>query len=331
MFFALASLGLPGLANFVGEFLIFLGAFRVFPVLTIIATVGAVFATVYALWMVYRTFHGTPAPEKRLAESDVREMAVLSALGATLLWIGFFPQTVLNTAGPALDGLQSEAGITIGISSRPAADRTMEAAVSESVTSATGARPAERLAYIRAIRFARRNAVGRDVPTAAELRRNDVDHSRERPSPGARTVIGIGGGSNRMGQVSAYVNSAWAIVLYLFFILFIVGMMVMVPRFLGERHRERATEHPYESGIESTGSARIRVDVQFYLVAVVFLMFDVETAFILSWAIAFKRLGWGGVAAIVVFIGLFALMLVYLVRVGALEWGSRARERKRKW
>ena len=113
MFFALASLGLPGLANFVGEFLIFLGAFRTYPVLTIIATVGVIFATVYALWMVFRTFQGAPAAEKRLADLDLREIAVLGALGAALIWIGFFPQSVLNTASPALQGLQTEAGLNL--------------------------------------------------------------------------------------------------------------------------------------------------------------------------------------------------------------------------
>lgn len=118
MFFALASLGLPGLANFVGEFLIFLGAFRVYPVLTIIATVGVIFATVYSLWIVYRAFQGAPAPNRHLSDLTVREIAVLGALGAALVWIGFFPQTVLNTASPALRGLQNEAGLTV--TERPA-------------------------------------------------------------------------------------------------------------------------------------------------------------------------------------------------------------------
>ncbi len=133
-----------------------------------------------------------------------------------------------------------------------------------------------------------------------------------------------------MEQANAYVVPVWAIAVYLLFVLIIVGIMVILPRFLGERHRERATNLPYESGVASTGSARIRIDIQFYLVAVVFLIFDLETAFIFAWAIAFKRLGWAGVLEIVIFIGLLALVLVYLWRVGALDWGKKARERRRQ-
>lgn len=133
-----------------------------------------------------------------------------------------------------------------------------------------------------------------------------------------------------MEQASAYVAPVWAIAVYFLFVLVIVGIMVVLPRFLGERHREQSTNLPYESGIVSTGTARIRIDIQFYLVAVVFLIFDLETAFILAWGIAFKHLGWPGVVEIALFVGLLALMLVYLVRVGALDWRKKAHGRRRE-
>src|SRR5688572_31290516 len=63
---------------------------------------------------------------------------------------------------------------------------------------------------------------------------------------------------------------------------------------LGQRHKEHATNEPYEGGILSSGSARLRFSSQFYLIAMLFVIFDVETIFIFSWAIAFKELGWFG-------------------------------------
>src|SRR5262249_61877079 len=78
---------------------------------------------------------------------------------------------------------------------------------------------------------------------------------------------------------------------------------------LGQRHQAKATGEPYESGIVSTGSAQLRFPAQFYLVAMLFVIFDLEAVFIFAWAVAFRELGWGG------FIGVPVLMRVL---VGAL-------------
>ncbi len=107
LFFALASLGLPGLADFVGEFLVLLGTYAVAPVIAIIAAVGVVLSAVYALWMIYRTFQGRQAPGRALPDLKAREMAVLAVLAALLLWIGLFPQRVLDTAAPSINQLQA--------------------------------------------------------------------------------------------------------------------------------------------------------------------------------------------------------------------------------
>jgi NADH-quinone oxidoreductase subunit M len=106
MFFALASLGLPGMANFVGELMIFLGSFKQFPVYVIIAAGGLILATVYSLWIVFRAFHGEPPAQLHLKDLGAREVGILSVLAALLLWIGLFPQTVLNTAAPSIGGLR---------------------------------------------------------------------------------------------------------------------------------------------------------------------------------------------------------------------------------
>lgn len=97
--------------------------------------------------------------------------------------------------------------------------------------------------------------------------------------------------------------------------------MIGLSYFLGQRHKERATEDPYEGGILSHGSARIRFSSQFYLIAMLFVIFDVETIFIFSWAIAFQELGWFGFAGVLVFIILLVVVLIYEWRVGALDFG----------
>jgi NADH-quinone oxidoreductase subunit A len=91
---------------------------------------------------------------------------------------------------------------------------------------------------------------------------------------------------------------------------------------LGERHRERATGVPYESGIMPTGSARLRMPVEFYLVALFFVIFDLEAVFLFAWAIAARQLGWAGYIEVLVFVGVLVLALVYLWRQGALDWAA---------
>ncbi len=109
MFFAMASLGLPGLGNFVAEFLVLLGTFRADRTLAILATLGLVAATVYSLWIVQRAFHGEPREGAALADLSLREMGVVIVMMVALVWLGLYPQPVLDLAGPALDGLRHAA------------------------------------------------------------------------------------------------------------------------------------------------------------------------------------------------------------------------------
>jgi len=112
---------------------------------------------------------------------------------------------------------------------------------------------------------------------------------------------------------------------YFFAVVALVAFMILLSYFLGERHRERATGEPYESGILSTGTARVRFDVKFYLVAVFFVVFDLEAVFIFAWAVSLRELKWAGYVEILIFIGVLMAALVYLWRLGALEWGSRTK------
>ncbi len=113
MVFSLASLGLPGLGNFVAEFLVLVGAYQVSIVLTVIAAVGLVAATVYALSLIQRAFYGPRTGGWRLADLTVRDMAIMTALIAAIVWLGIYPQPVLDTAGPAIQGVQHYSGSTL--------------------------------------------------------------------------------------------------------------------------------------------------------------------------------------------------------------------------
>lgn len=114
-------------------------------------------------------------------------------------------------------------------------------------------------------------------------------------------------------------TSLWPLVVYFFLAIAIVIIMVGLSYLLGESHKERATGSPYESGMVVTGSARLRFNVSFYLIAVFFVIFDLETLFIISWAVAVRDLGWTGYIEILVFITVLFISLIYLWRIGALD------------
>ena len=101
LFFAMASLGLPGLGNFVAEILVLVGAYKVSIPLTVLATIGLVAATIYSLWLVHRVFHG---PNE--ANWSLREALVLWVLVIGLVCLGLYPQPILDAAAPALDVLE---------------------------------------------------------------------------------------------------------------------------------------------------------------------------------------------------------------------------------
>jgi NADH-quinone oxidoreductase subunit A len=113
----------------------------------------------------------------------------------------------------------------------------------------------------------------------------------------------------------------WPFILYFFLVLALTTSILVVSFFLGERRRERVTSEPYESGIKPTGTTGIRLSIRFYQVALFFVIFDVESVFVFAWAIAFRQLGWAGYFEIIIFITILILTLVYLWKMGALDWG----------
>ena len=113
----------------------------------------------------------------------------------------------------------------------------------------------------------------------------------------------------------------WPILVYGAIVLSLVFIMLGLSFVLGQRHKERATGEPYEGGIVSAGSARLRFSSQFYLIAMLFVIFDVETIFIVGWAIAFQELGWYGYFGMLIFVILLFVVLIYEWRNGALDFG----------
>ncbi len=88
-----------------------------------------------------------------------------------------------------------------------------------------------------------------------------------------------------------YPTTLWPLLLYAVLVVLVAAGMLIISHFIGQRHKENETDEAYESGIVSTGNARIRFSAHFYIVAMFFVIFDLEAVFIFSWAVAFKELG----------------------------------------
>ena len=115
----------------------------------------------------------------------------------------------------------------------------------------------------------------------------------------------------------------WPFGLYFILVIALVTVMLALSYILGQRHNDPHTAYPYEGGIVSEGSARVRFSLSFYLIAMFFVIFDLESVFIFSWAIAGRKLGWAGYWEVLIFIVILAATLVYLWRLGALDWNVK--------
>ena len=117
----------------------------------------------------------------------------------------------------------------------------------------------------------------------------------------------------------------FALLAYGAWVFVIVAVLLFISSWLGEKNPSPEKLRAYESGIIPTGTARLRYPVSFYLVAIFFLIFDVEGAYIFSWAVACRQLGWAGWFQILFFIFVLIMGLVYIWRKGGLEWGPQAK------
>jgi NADH-quinone oxidoreductase subunit A len=113
----------------------------------------------------------------------------------------------------------------------------------------------------------------------------------------------------------------WPFILFAFFVIILIGIMIGLSYLLGERHKEKTTDEPYESGIPPTGDARLRFSSGFYIIAMFFVIFDLDAVFIMLWAVSFRELGLPGYIGMLVFIGLLIILLIYELSIGALDFG----------
>jgi NADH-quinone oxidoreductase subunit A len=114
----------------------------------------------------------------------------------------------------------------------------------------------------------------------------------------------------------------WPLAVFFMVTLLLVMAILALSYVLGQRHRGKAMDEIYECGLVSTGSARVRFAAKFYLIAMFFVIFDLESVFILVWSVGVRELGWTGYVEVAVFIAILLVALFYLWRVGALEWGT---------
>ncbi len=122
----------------------------------------------------------------------------------------------------------------------------------------------------------------------------------------------------------------WGLLVYGGLILALILVVLAVSYATGERNRARASREPYESGMPPTGTGRLRLRASYYLVAMLFVVFDLEAAFIYTWAVSVRQTGWTGYFEILIFVAVLAAGLVYLWRAGALDWGPWGRGRDRR-
>ncbi|TBU73649.1 NADH-quinone oxidoreductase subunit A [Phytopseudomonas daroniae] len=136
-----------------------------------------------------------------------------------------------------------------------------------------------------------------------------------------------------MLEASSSLSHNWALAVFLLGVVGLCAFMMGLSSLLGSKAWGRSKNEPFESGMLPTGSARLRLSAKFYLVAMLFVIFDVEALFLFAWAISVRESGWAGFIEAAVFINILLAGLVYLWRIGALDWapeGRKARQAKLK-
>jgi len=128
----------------------------------------------------------------------------------------------------------------------------------------------------------------------------------------------------------------WPFIAFAAIVIALIGIMIGLSYVLGERHMEKTTDEPFESGIPPTGDARLRFSSSFYLIAMFFVIFDLDAAFIMLWAVSFRELGLPGYIGILIFIGILMILLIYELSIGALDFGPNGKrilkyKNKMKW
>lgn len=131
-----------------------------------------------------------------------------------------------------------------------------------------------------------------------------------------------------MSPIAEQPNALWPLLVYMASVVGLILAMLGLSYVLGGRHNEPRTGQAYESGVIPVGSARMRFSAKFYLVAIFFVIFDLEVVYIFAWGIAAREVGWLGYTEAMIFVGVLTLALVYAWRIGALEWAPKKPRRR---
>ncbi len=124
------------------------------------------------------------------------------------------------------------------------------------------------------------------------------------------------------------ITDFWSLAAFIGGVIFLLAFMLGIPWLLGGRAWGRAKNDPFESGVVSQGGARLRLSAKFYLVAMFFVIFDVEALYLYAWAVSIREVGWVGFSEAVLFILILLAGLFYLVRIGGLDWAPEQRRRR---
>jgi NADH-quinone oxidoreductase subunit A len=118
----------------------------------------------------------------------------------------------------------------------------------------------------------------------------------------------------------------WPLLVYSVIVVGLIVALLVVSALLGQKRKDHATHDVYESGVFGVGSAQFKISVPFYLTAILFIIFDLEAAFLFAWAISIREAGWLGFIEVCIFISILVAGLLYLWRSGALEWRTKRQQ-----
>ncbi|TRX76491.1 NADH-quinone oxidoreductase subunit A [Pseudomonas mangiferae] len=131
-----------------------------------------------------------------------------------------------------------------------------------------------------------------------------------------------------MSEATTLMTHNWSFGIFLLGVVGLCAFMIGVSSLLGSKAWGRSKNDPFESGMLPTGNARLRLSAKFYLVAMLFVIFDVEALFLFAWAVSVRESGWAGLIEATVFIAILLAGLVYLWRIGALDWAPEGRRKR---
>jgi NADH-quinone oxidoreductase subunit A len=122
---------------------------------------------------------------------------------------------------------------------------------------------------------------------------------------------------------------SWSTVAFILAAIGLVVFMLTVPRLLGGRSKGLQKEEIFEAGVVGAGNARIRLSAKFYLVAIFFVIFDLEALYLYAYSVSVRETGWLGFAAAAIFIGVLIVGLIYELSLGAMNWSPADKLRKK--